>query len=90
MIIFKIENLTHNTTPNEEIDDIFRNTHAPARSCHVHGGSMSYLLIWIADFKKVLTTTSITKDISKTDRLINKNAQMLSLSGSKSALHRFM
>jgi hypothetical protein len=36
------------------------------------------------------TTTSITKDISKTDRLISENAQPLSLSGTKSALHRFM
>jgi len=36
------------------------------------------------------TTTSIMKDIFKTDRLINKNAQLLSLSGSKSALHRFV
>ena len=36
------------------------------------------------------TTTSIMKDIFKTDRLINKNAQLLSRSGSKSALHRFM
>jgi hypothetical protein len=30
------------------------------------------------------------KDIFKTDRLISKNAQPLSMSGSKSALHRFM
>jgi hypothetical protein len=36
------------------------------------------------------TTTSIMKDIFKTDRLINKNAVPLSLSGSKSALHRFV
>ena len=36
------------------------------------------------------TTTSIMKDIFKTDRLINKNAQLLSRSGSKSAHHRFM
>ena len=36
------------------------------------------------------TTTSIMKDIFKTDRLINKNAQLLSRSGSKFALHRFM
>ena len=36
------------------------------------------------------TTTSITKDIFKTDKLISKNAQLLSRSGSKSALHRFM
>ena len=36
------------------------------------------------------TTTSITKDIFKTDRIISKNAQLLSVSGSKSALHRFM
>ena len=36
------------------------------------------------------TTTSITKDIFKTDKLINKNAQLLSLRGSKSALHRFV
>ena len=36
------------------------------------------------------TITSIMKDIFKTDKLISKNAQLLSLSGSKSALHRFM
>jgi hypothetical protein len=36
------------------------------------------------------TITSIMKDIFKTDRLISKNAQLLSLSGSKSALHRFV
>jgi len=30
------------------------------------------------------------KDIFKTDRLTNKNAVLLSLSGSKSALHRFV
>ena len=36
------------------------------------------------------TTTSIMKDIFKTDRLTNKNAVLLSLSGSKSALHRFV
>ena len=36
------------------------------------------------------TTTSIMRDIFKTDRLISKNAQLLSRSGSKSALHRFM
>jgi len=36
------------------------------------------------------TTTSIMKDIFKTDRLISKNAVLLSVSGSKSALHRFM
>jgi hypothetical protein len=30
------------------------------------------------------------KDISKTDRLINKNAVPLSGSGSKSAFHRFV
>jgi hypothetical protein len=33
------------------------------------------------------TTTSITKDISKTDRLISKNAQLLSKSGSISVPH---
>ena len=82
--------ITHNATHNKVIDDIFRNTHAPARRCHVHVGSMSYLLIWIADFKKVLTTASIMKDIFKTDKLTNKNAQLLSRSGSKSALHRFV
>ena len=27
--------LTHKATHNEVIDDIFRNTHAPARQCHV-------------------------------------------------------
>jgi hypothetical protein len=27
--------LTHNATHNEVIDDIFRNTHAPARKCHI-------------------------------------------------------
>ena len=36
------------------------------------------------------TTTSIMKDIFKTDKLTNKNAQLLSRSGSKSALHRFL
>ena len=36
------------------------------------------------------TTTSIMKDIFKADRLINKNAVPLSLSGSKSALHRLV
>jgi putative transposase len=36
------------------------------------------------------TTTSITKGIFKLDRLISKNAVPLSLSGSKSALHRFV
>jgi hypothetical protein len=36
------------------------------------------------------TTTSIMRDIFKTDRLINKNAVTLSRSGSKSALHRFV
>ena len=36
------------------------------------------------------TTTSIMKDIFKTDRLISKNAVPLSLSGFKSALHRFV
>ena len=36
------------------------------------------------------TTTSIMKDIFKTDKLISKNAQLLLRSGSKSALHRFM
>ncbi|MFQ3302128.1 MAG: hypothetical protein ACI9EH_001024, partial [Planktomarina sp.] len=36
------------------------------------------------------TTTSIMRDIFKTDRLISKNAVPLSLSGFKSALHRFV
>jgi len=36
------------------------------------------------------TTTSITKDIFKTDILISKNAVPLSQSGFKSALHRFV
>ena len=36
------------------------------------------------------TTTSIMKDIFKTDRLISKNAQLLSRSGSKSVLYRFV
>ena len=36
------------------------------------------------------TTISIMKDIFKIGRLISKNAQMLSSSGSKSALQRFM
>jgi len=27
--------LTHNATHNEVIDDIFRNTHARARQCHI-------------------------------------------------------
>jgi hypothetical protein len=33
------------------------------------------------------TTTSITKDISKTDRLISKNVKLLSQSGSISVPH---
>ena len=49
-----------------------------------------YLFIRIADFKKVSTTTSITKGILKPDRLTNKNAVPLSRSGTKSALHRFV
>ena len=36
------------------------------------------------------TTTSIMKDIFKTDRLTSKNAVPLLLSGFKSALHRFV
>jgi hypothetical protein len=36
------------------------------------------------------TTTSIMKDIFKTDRLTNKNAQLLSRSGSKSDLIFFV
>jgi hypothetical protein len=44
----------------------------------------------ITDVKMLSTTTSIMKDISKTDKLINKNAVPLSGSGSKSALHRFV
>jgi hypothetical protein len=36
------------------------------------------------------TTTSIMKDLFKTDRLISKNAVPLSRSGFKSALHRFV
>ena len=36
------------------------------------------------------TIISTTKDIFKTDRLTNKNAVPLSLSGFKSALHRFV
>ena len=82
--------LTHNTTHNEVMEGIFRHAHAPARWCHVVGWQNSYLFIRFADVKKVLTTTSIMKDIFKTDKLINKNAQLFSLSGSKSALHRFM
>jgi|TARA_B110000240_G_C13318227_1_gene375900 hypothetical protein len=49
-----------------------------------------YLFTRIADVKKISTTTSIMKDISKTDRLTNKNAVLLSWSGLKSALHRSM
>ena len=49
-----------------------------------------YLFTRITDVKKVSTTTSIMRDIFKTDRLISKNAVPLSLSGFKSALHRFM
>ena len=67
------------------MDGIFRNAHAPVRQCHVHCGSMVILFIRIADFKKVSRTTSIMKDIFKTDRLISKNAKPLSRSGSKSA-----
>ena len=53
-------------------------------------GLYNYLFMRITDVKKVLTTTSIMKDIFKTDRLISKNAVPLSLSGSKSAVHRFV
>jgi hypothetical protein len=49
-----------------------------------------YLSTRIEDVKKVSTTTSIMRNIFKTDRLIIKNAVLLSLSGSKSALHKFM
>ena len=49
-----------------------------------------YLSTRIEDVKKVSTTTSIMKDLFKTDRLTSKNAQPLSRSGSKSALHRFV
>ena len=69
---------------------IFRHAHAPARWCHVVGWQYGYLFIRIADVKKVSTITSIIKDIFKTDRLINKNAQPLSRNGSKSALNWFM
>ena len=44
-----------------------------------------YLFTRIADVKKISTTTSIMKDIFKTDRLINKNVVLLSYIGSKSA-----
>ncbi|MDC1499518.1 hypothetical protein N8390_10270, partial [Amylibacter sp.] len=64
--------------------------HAPAHRCHVVGWQYGYLFIRIVDFKKVSTTTSIMKDIFKRDRLTNENAVPLSLSDSKSALHRFM
>ena len=53
-------------------------------------GLYNYLFMRITDVKKVLTTTSIMKDIFKKDRLISKNAVPLSLSGYKSALHRFV
>ena len=53
-------------------------------------GLYNYLFMRITDVKKVLTTTSIMKDIFKIDRLTNKNALPLSRSGSKSALHRFV
>tara|TARA_B110000908_G_scaffold7021_1_gene8753 strand:+ start:191 stop:355 length:165 start_codon:yes stop_codon:yes gene_type:complete len=49
-----------------------------------------YLFIWIGDVKKIYTTTSIMREIFKTNKIISKNAQLLSLSGSKSALHKFM
>ena len=49
-----------------------------------------YLSTRIEDVKKESTTTSIMRNIFKIDRLIIKNAVPLSLSGSKSALHRFM
>ena len=82
--------LTHNATHNEVMDGIFRNAHAPARRCHVVGWQYGYLFIRIADVKKVSTTTSIMKGIFKTERLISKNAVPLSLSGFKSAIHRFV
>ena len=31
--------LTHNTTHNEVIDDIFRNAYTPARWCHIGVGT---------------------------------------------------
>jgi|SaaInlStandDraft_1057018.scaffolds.fasta_scaffold09167_4 hypothetical protein len=49
-----------------------------------------YLSTRIEDVKKESTTTSIMRNIFKIDRLIIKNAVLLSLSGSKSALHKFM
>jgi len=49
-----------------------------------------YLSTRIEDVKKVSTTTSIMKDIFKTDRLTNENAVLLSLSGFKFALRRFV
>ena len=79
--------LTHNTTHNEVMEGIFRHAHAPAHRCHVVGWQYGSLFIRIADVKKVSTTTSIMKDIFKTDGLISKNAQPLSLSDTKSALH---
>ena len=36
--------LTHNATHNEVIDDIFRNTHAPARKCHISAGACANVL----------------------------------------------
>ena len=66
--------LTHNTTHNEVMEGIFRHAHAPAHRCHVVGWQYGYLFIRIADVKKVSTTTSIMKDIFKSDRLISKNA----------------
>ena len=48
-----------------------------------------YLFMKIADFKKVSSTTSIMKDISKTARLTYKNVQLLLMCGSRSALPRF-
>ena len=82
--------ITHNTTHNEVMEGIFRHAHAPARQRHVVGWQYGYLFIRIADVENVSTTTSIMKDIFKTDRLTNENAQPLSGSGAKSAHHRFV
>ena len=41
--------ITHNATHNEVIDDIFRNTHAPARRCRESAAGVDLEL----DIKKI-------------------------------------
>jgi len=68
-IKYNLHMITHNTTHNEVMEGIFRHAHAPARQRHVVGWQYGYLFIRIADVENVSTTTSITKDIFKTEDL---------------------